>query len=160
MKDMQLALAKDYSVDTGNTANVVDLTGFGGQITFISNAIPLALGFDYGTERMTLEVVCAAEFADSCTVTMELISYSAADLVSVGTALILGGYSSHWISAPLPNTVFFAGRRMATIPLVPGQEIQKNLMLLLRFSAETTGRINAYLTPLSNAVQYPAPNAI
>ncbi len=160
MKDKLLQLASNLSVDTGNTANVADLTGFGGQITFISNAVPTSLGFAYGSERLALEVVCSQAFADSSNVTMELISYSAGDLTSIATSLILGGYSSHWISATLPNTLFRTGRRMATVPLPPGQELQSYVMLVLRFSAETAGYITAHLTPMTNALQYPAPNAI
>lgn len=160
MKDKLLQLASNLSVDTGNTANVADLTGFGGQITFISNSIPTSMAFAYGTDRMALEVVCASEFADSCNVTMELISYSAGDITSIATSLILGGYSSHWIAPTIPNTLFTTGKRMATIPIVPARELQAYLAFIMRFSAETTGRITAYVTQATNAVQYPAPNAI
>lgn len=160
MKDMQLALAKDYSVDTGNTANVVDLTGFGGLITFISDAIPMSVAAASGSERLALEIVCTRDFQTSCNVTMELISYSAGDIVSVGTALVLGGYSSHWIAPTIPNTLFIRGKRMATIPMLPVREYQQNILLILRFSAETDGNITAFLTPASTAVQYPPANAI
>lgn len=160
MNDNLLKLADTLNVDLSNTANVVDLTGFGGLITFISDSIPMLEATTYGNERMALEVVCASAFADSCNVTMELISYSAGDLTSIGTALVLGGYSSHWIAPTIPNTLFTTGKRMATIPLPPGKEIQAYLALILRFSAETAGRITANITYPTTRVQYPAPNAI
>ena len=160
MKDKLLQLANNLNVDTGNTDNVVDLTGYGGQITFISNSIPTSAAPAYGTEALALEVVCASPFTDSCNVTMELISYSAGDLTSIGTALILLGYSSHWIAPTITNTQFITGKRMATVPLPPGRSMQAYLAFIMRFSAETAGRINVNVTRATTMRHMPPANAI
>ena len=160
MKDKLLQLANNLNVDTGNTDNVANLIGYGGQITFISNSIPTSAAAAYGTESLALEVVCASSFTDSCNVTMELISYSAGDLTSIGTALILLGYSSHWIAPTITNTQFITGKRMATVPLPPGRSMQAYLAFIMRFSAETPGRINVNVTRATTMRHSPPANAI
>lgn len=160
MKDKLLQLANNLNVDTGNTDNVANLTGYGGQITFISNSIPTSEGAPYGTESLALEVVCASSFTDSCNVTMELISYSAGDLTSIGTALILLGYSSHWIAPTITNTQFITGKQMANVPLPPGRSMQAYLAFIMRFSAETAGRINVNVTRATTMLHSPPANAI
>ena len=160
MKDKLLQLANNLNVDTGNTENVANLTIYGGQITFISNSIPTSAVAAYGTDALALEVVCASSFTDSSNVTMELISYSAGDLTSIGTALILLGYSSHWIAPTITNTQFITGKRMATVPLPPGRSMQAYLAFIMRFSAETAGRINVNVTRATTMRHSPPANAI
>lgn len=141
---------------------LIDAVGLLGYYALVSDTIPTTEGVALGSERVALEVVCDVAFDANPVVNMYLVSGSTADKVSLLTEFATGVGVVHWASGPIGGAAFRAGRRMATIPLPPGQEYRAQIGLIVTFASPgvTGGQLSARITYPTTRVHFPAPNAI